>query len=351
MSITWIFRLASLSVLTALIFASPFRSPAQEINSQRQLVPGTVWNDENGRPINAHGGGVIFFKGVYYWYGEHKLPGKSEKDAADGGVHCYSSTNLLTWRDQGLVLSVQYDSPDSDLAYGCILERPKVLFNERTKTFVMFFKYYPRGTGYEQGFVGVATATTPNGPFRFQHKFLGADSPKGSGDFAMFRDKDGVVYHMTVRKPDKAFCIGKLRGDYLFPEGKYAVLAGITPHTEAPAIMLRDGKYYLIGSGSSGWEPNAARAFVAKQITGPYTSLPNPCRGTNSHNGRGPEKTFGGQISFILPVVGNTNAFIAMFDIWKPQTASEALNVWLPVNLTNGKPVIQWRDRWDLSIP
>jgi hypothetical protein len=28
------------------------------------------WSDN--KPINAHGGGVLFHEGVYYWYGEAK---------------------------------------------------------------------------------------------------------------------------------------------------------------------------------------------------------------------------------------------------------------------------------------
>jgi hypothetical protein len=313
------------------------------------FIPATPWLDQNGKPINAHGGGVIFSEGVYYWYGEHKLPGKSEAQFADGGVHCYSSTNLIDWKDEGLVLSVNHEDPAAELAYGCILERPKVLFNERTKTFVMFFKYYPRGTGYDTGFVGVATAGSPAGPFRFQHKFLGAGSPKGSGDFTMFRDADGAAYHLTVRKPDKAFCIGRLRDDYLFPAGTYQVVPGVPAHTEAPAIMPRDGKYYLLGSGSSSWKPNAARALVADAITGPYISLANPAQGVNPHTRLGPDQTFGGQISLVIPVVGKRDAFIAMFDLWNPEHAIEGLYVWLPVELRDGQPVIQWRDRWSMS--
>ncbi len=314
-----------------------------------EFAPGTPWLDQNGIPINAHGGGVIFSGGVYYWYGEHNLPGKSEAQSADGGVHCYSSTNLTDWKDEGLVLSVNHDDPAAELAYGCILERPKVLLNERTKTFVMFFKYYPRGTGYDTGFVGVATANSPAGPFCFQHKFLGAGSPKGSGDFAMFRDVDGVAYHLTVRKPDKALCIGRLRDDYLFPTGAYEVVPGVPEHTEAPVIMPVAGKYYLLGSGSTSWMPNAARALVADAVTGPYTLLENPAQGVNPHTGLGPEKTFGGQISFVIPVVGKSDAFIAMFDIWKPERAIEGLYVWLPVEMRDGQPVIRWRDQWSMS--
>jgi hypothetical protein len=214
----------------------------------------------------------------------------------------------------------------------------------------MFFKYYPRGSGYETGYVGVAASASPTGPFIFQHKFLGADSARGSGDFAMYEDADGAAYHFTVRKPDRVFSRGRMRADYLFPEGKYAVVNGVPAGTEAPAVMRHEGKYFLIGSGTSGWEPNAARCFVAESISGPWHALANPCVGVNPQNGMGADKTFGGQISFLLPVAGKSDAFIAMFDVWKPEAAAEGTYVWLPVEFKNGQPVIAWRDRWNLSV-
>ena len=39
------------------------------------------------------------------------------------GVMCYSSRNLTDWKNEGVALSVDNDS--SDIARGCILERPK----------------------------------------------------------------------------------------------------------------------------------------------------------------------------------------------------------------------------------
>lgn len=316
---------------------------------QPEFLPGKPWLDLGGNPINAHGGGVLFFGGTYYWYGEHKLQGKAEKDGADGGVHCYASTNLCDWRDAGVVLSVLDSGSPEDLAYGCILERPKVVFVQKTGNFVLFFKYYPRGTGYATGYVGVAAAKLPVGPFRYQHKFLGDDSPKGSGDFAIFQDADGAVYHLAVRKPDRALCIGKLREDCLFPAGKYEQIRGVAPETEAPALIRRGEKYFLFGSGSTGFEPNTMRVLVADALAGPYQRLANPCSGFNPHTRLGSDKTFGGQVSFLLRIEGQGDSFLAMLDVWKPERASDGLYIWLPVKWNGSTPNIEWRDRWDLS--
>ena len=32
------------------------------------FIPGQVWNDTDGNPINAHGGGLLYHNGIYYWY-------------------------------------------------------------------------------------------------------------------------------------------------------------------------------------------------------------------------------------------------------------------------------------------
>src|ERR1035437_484115 len=73
-----------------------------------QFVPGAVWNDMNGAPIDAHGGGILFHNGVYYWYGEIKQ-GKTwtpESNRSGGGtrvemkgVSCCASRDLLHWKN------------------------------------------------------------------------------------------------------------------------------------------------------------------------------------------------------------------------------------------------------------
>ncbi|TAD86007.1 MAG: glycosyl hydrolase family protein [Bacteroidetes bacterium] len=311
--------------------------------------PAQAWTDNNGTPINAHGGGVLFHKGKYYWYGEHKIAGKSEEQFADGGIHCYSSADLMNWKDEGVVLSVDYKDTTNDLAYGCILERPKVVYNKKNRQFVAYFKLYLRGVGYETSNVGVAVASKPNGPFIYHHKFYGGGSPKGSGDFSIFKDDDGSLYHLTVRKPDKAFVIGKLDSDYYYPVGDYQVAKGIQSHTEAPAVIKRKGLYHLLGSGSTGWKPNIARYYTAKNILGQWTNHGNPCLGYNAVDSLGVEKTFGGQSSYIIPVQGIKDAFIAMFDIWKPESPIKGRYIWLPIDFSSGKMSIVWSDIWNLK--
>lgn len=312
------------------------------------LHPGEPWFDTNGHRINAHGGGVYRFHGIFYWYGEHKIPGKSEKDGADGGIHAYSSLDLVHWKDEGIVFSVDYEHPHSDISYGCILERPKVMYDEATRKYIAYFKLYPPGTGYLHGFLGMATSDSPSGPFTYKGKALGGNPEFGTGDFAIFRDRDGNSYHLAVRKPDRVFVAGKLtaQGEPA-PAKDYCVAEGIDNATEAPVLIRHGNIYFLLGSGSTGFEPNPARSFAARSICGPYRSLGNFVSGTNPHNGLGPEKTFGGQLSFAIPMPGRSDVFIAMFDIWNPTENAKATYIWLPLTFENGRPVVHWVDAWN----
>ena len=225
-------KLAGLFVIGSVLFVPGWTAEAPP---RAEITPGQVWLDCSDKSINAHGGGVLFHEGVYFWYGEHKIEGLSEAQHADGGVHCYASTDLVTWHDDGMM--IRLDRPEGeDLTHECNSDRPKVVYNEQTGEFVMFFKLYLRGMGTSVAFVAVATSESPSGPFTYRHKFAGGNSPNGTGDFATFKDDDGSLYHLTVRKPDKAFVIGKMRDDDLLPEGEYRVAEGITRDTEAPAL-------------------------------------------------------------------------------------------------------------------
>ena len=105
--------------------------------AQAMQKNGEVWHDTAGHVVNAHGGGVLAHGGKYYLYGEHKVYGRAG-NKAHVGVHMYSSEDLESWKDEGAVLKVE-DKVGSDIEDGCVLERPKILFCEKTGKFVMFF--------------------------------------------------------------------------------------------------------------------------------------------------------------------------------------------------------------------
>jgi hypothetical protein len=158
-----------------------------------------------------------------------------------------------------------------------------------------------------------------------------------------------MAYHIHASEENRTLHIAQLSDDYLSFSGVYA-RAFPDASNEAPAICKHNGNYYMIASGCTGWAPNAARSAVAKNILGPWKSLGNPCKGVNPHNTVGPEKTFGGQSTYILPIRDKEGAFIAMFDVWTPGNPIDGRYIWLPVRFEDKRIIIEWQDEWDLSI-
>jgi hypothetical protein len=353
-----------------------------------EFHPGQIWEDNNGIHINAHGGGILFHEGIYYWYGEHKIEGK-KGNKAWVGVHCYSSTDLYNWKDEGIALPVVENDTLHDLAAGCVLERPKVIYNSKTDKFVMWFHLELRGQGYDAARSGVAVSDSPTGPFEFTgsfrpnagswprnaqeyHKLPVADTIKdkycgGLGclpahpdtlnllgrdfeggqmarDMNLFVDEDGTAYHIYSSEENSTMHISRLSDDYLSYAGDFArFFPG--RYYEAPAMMkTSDGRYFLIGSDCTGWDPNEARYAVATSIWGPWTELGNPCVGP------GAELTFHSQSTYILPVQGKKDAFIFMADRWQPENAIDGRYIWLPIQVKENRLVIEWLDVWDLGV-
>jgi len=333
------------TLLAALVDVALRRKNRVDQRSLKRFFPGELWPDDKGKHINAHGGGILFNGGIYYWFGEHKIEGEAG-NLAHVGVHVYSSEDLYNWKDEGIALRVSDDS-QSDIAEGCIIERPKVIYNAKTCQFVMWFHLEMKGEGYETARSGVAISDKVTGPYVFIKSFR----PGGAmaRDQTLFVDDDGKAYHLYASEDNKTLHISALDDKYLRPIGMFTRVFE-NRFMEAPAICKSNGKYYFLGSGCSGWEPNAARSAVANSILGPWEELGNPCVGINSYNGIGPEKTFGAQSTFIIQVCGKDNAFIAMFDIWNPENAIDGRYVWLPMQFTNEGFVIAWINEWDLSF-
>ena len=141
----------------------------------QEFRPGQVWCDTDGNPIQAHGGGVLWHAGVYYWYGENKdapnSPASPDNEELNApplnrvdviGVSCYSSRDLLHWKNEGVVLPAVPGDPAHDLHPSRVAERPKVVFNPRTRQFVMWLHVDDATYQYARAGVAVIVLDRPN---------------------------------------------------------------------------------------------------------------------------------------------------------------------------------------------
>ncbi len=311
------------------------------------FIPGQVWNDMDGNPINAHGGGLLYHNGTYYWYGEYKKGKTILPDWATWecyrtdvtGVGCYSSKDLLNWKFEGIVLPAVKDDPNHDLHPSKVLERPKVIFNKKTGKFVMWA--HVESADYSKACAGVAVADSPVGPFVYQGSFRPNNAM--SRDQTVFVDDDGRAYQFYSSENNETMYISLLTDDYLKPSGRFT-RNFVKESREAPAVFKYNGKYYMLSSGCTGWDPNVAEIAVADSIMGTWKTIGNSCTGPDA------DKTFYAQSTYVQPVIGKKDAYIAMFDRWKKKDLEDSRYVWLPVLVKDGKITIPWHEKWTLSI-
>ena len=319
-----------------------------EVQAQKRIyndiIPGEIWKDIDGNNINAHGGGILYHEGTYYWYGEYKegktvLPEWAAWECYRTdviGISCYSSKDLMNWKFEGIVLPAVRDNSEHDLHTSKVLERPKVVYNKKTGKFVMWA--HVESADYSKACAGVAISDSPTGRF----EYLGSFRPNNamSRDQTVFVDDDEKAYQIYSSENNETLYIAELSDDYLKPTGKYT-RNFIGQNREAPAVFKYDGRYYILSSGCTGWEPNTAELAVADSMMGEWRILGNPCTGPDS------DKTFYAQSTYILQIQDKKKSYVAMFDRWNKKDLESSRYVWLPLNFDEeDKITIPWRERW-----
>jgi len=313
---------------------------------QSAFYPGKVWLDNNEKSIQAHGGCVIYINGTYYWYGEDKggitISGEHvgcghRVDVI--GIHCYSSIDLYNWKDEGLVLCAVEDNPEHDLHVSRVVERPKVVYNNKTNQYVMWLHIDKSDYCYAR--TGVAISSSPTGPFEYRGSFQ--PNEHDSRDFTIFKDSDNKTYLFHSSEWNKTLYINELTENYLNVTNQYS-RNFVEQSRESPAVFKYENYYYIITSGCTGWEPNAAQYAISQSIVGPWSVIGNPCVGEKA------DKTFFAQSTYVLPVEGMKGAFIMMLDLWTPDDLGNSRYVWLPIKIAGEKIQIEWIEKWDLSI-
>lgn len=326
--------------------------------SAGDFIPGSPWLDTNGERIEAHGGGILTVGATYYWFGEnHKLGGGNKT-----GISAYSSTDLLHWKNEGVVLPK--DSLPVRFRDAGVAERPKVIYNRATKQYVMWM--HLDANRYTDASAGVAVSASPTGPFRvvkifrpiqYDYGYSAAEATEKERelgntyrDMSLFLDDDARAYALYASESNKTLYAVRLNDEYTdierpAVEGKTWARLFPGARREAPAPFKVGSQYYMITSAQSGWAPNPARYHVADNILGPWRTLGNPVVGPDSAT------TFMSQSTYVLPVpMACARCFIYMGDRWESRALQNSTYVWVPfVVQSDGTIRIEFRPKWNLT--
>lgn len=280
--------------------------------------------DTNGEALHAHGAGVIKVGEYYYWYGENRFEDQSFKS-----VRLYRSKNLNDWE---FVNDILTNNSDPDLNYAKI-ERPKIIYNALNDQYVMWM-HKEGGDNYSQARAAVAVSNTIGGDYQY----LGSFRPLNhmSRDCTAFVDDDGTGYFLSAANENADLHLYQLSSDFTQIDHLVQKI-WVGQHREAPALVKRNGVYFLITSGTSGWDPNQARYGTATDIRGNWSST----------QALGNDTTFDSQPTFILTVSGSEDtSYLYMGDRWLDPEYKDSKYVWLPLEFPTSNSVsLNWNTR------
>lgn len=347
----------------------------------QSIKPGKIWLDTNRKPIQAHGFSVFWNeeKKLWYWYGENKEKTDGKGTIWHWGVRLYTSPDLYNWMDKGLIIPPQPDDLSSPLHPTYCMDRPHILYCAKTRKYVAWLKIM---AGEVSQFMSVLTADSFEGPYTFVRKIY-KPLDMDTGDFCLHADPDGTAYIWFERPHFQLIC-ATLTEDYTAVTGEYSVhYDGLLPPLtrEAPTYFERNGKRYLITSGTSGYFPNPSKVCMFTDPHGEYIDLGDPFVGDKRCT------SFSSQITSVIQIPG-TDRYIACADRWMPQLYARAMGkhltslvglyfkdyqpdmtpkyaaelpmctqqhkentaisryVWLPIEWQDDKPMIRWQREW-----
>lgn len=293
------------------------------------MINGQKLIDTTGNVLHAHGGFIIQKDDFYYWFGENRT--------GDIRVSCYRSSDLSTWEHRNDVLtyhsstmphyvrsdikllkSIKQTEEDQPVIKGCNIERPKVIYNEKTKKYVMWM-HYENGIHYGDARCAVAVCDKIDGDYTY----LGSFNPVGnmSRDCTVFVDDDKTAYFISAARENADIIIYRLSEDYLSIDEQIKTLWP-GQCREAPTLFKRNDIYYMLSSACTGWAPNQGKYAVASSIMGIWSPLME----------FGDATTYRSQPAFVLPIQGSKESnFLYVGDRWNGEIYSDSTYVFLPI--------------------
>lgn len=308
--------------------------------------PGQIWNDTSGKAINVHAGYIVYEDGYYYWIGDSRTGNECN------GVGCYRSKDLYNWTNRGLIipLSGKISEDNWDLAKGRNLYRPKILYNELIKKWIVW-------AVWENMEVTITkSCRLVSDHIEGDYDLYDISCVNGilSRDYTLFKDDtDGRVYFIGAVNTNADILGVQLNDDYLDGTSNASIILDGVKY-EAPAIFKMYDMYFGLFSGCTYWKPNRSRwAYSYNMLEGwSYERVFTDVTGSGIEFCVDDVKgtTYDSQSAFVFKVGGDDQKLVYVGDRWDENNLESSKQVWLPISMRSGYPTIHWYDEWDLSI-
>ncbi len=150
-----------------------------------------------------------------------------------------------------------------------------------------------------------------------------------SRDCTLFQDDDGTAYFISSSNKNADTHVYRLSEEYLGVE-KLVNRLFVGEFREAPVLFKRHGRYYILGSYCSGWDPNQCKYSSSDAIDGQWEELRDCADDTTYHT----------QPAFVLKLSGaEGELFLYMGDRWSGGEYFSSSYVMLPIEFKNDKEI------------
>ena len=207
---------------------------------------------------------VLAWKGRFFAYA-------TETAKHGSGFQVMESADLVTWTHKGTCLTPPWSQEH--------LWAPEVIAHKGT----LWMTYSALNQQTKKHDIGIATATTPTGPFVHRAILVRGENNKvGVIDTTVQIEKDGTAWLLYSEEEPRRIVMRRLASDWLSVESAGEPIELIRPTepwernvTEAPTVLVRGGKYHLLYS--AGWYQSSKREAsyciahaVSETLSGPY---------------------------------------------------------------------------------
>jgi hypothetical protein len=260
-----------------------------------ELATGIRFVDTDGEPVNAHGGGILREGDTFYLHGEFFSSTSTDNDF--NGFAMYSSHDLATWHDEGIILPRQ---PEGELGPNRKGERPHIIKCPSSGEFVLYAHAASADYQSDKEIV-YATSPTIAGQYRYRGPLKNANGQIAAhSDMSAFADETGAYVlteggHVYALAQD---CHSWL-SDKTVPQ-----VNGDSGGSESPTVFKTGDTYYWIGSYKTGWRANNNFYATAPAITGPWTYQGFLAPVADPSNNLSDERTWLSQSTWVQPVTG-----------------------------------------------
>ena len=277
-----------------------FFDPVATSNISPPDPPGIAFKDTDGKAVNAHGGGIIQVCDTFYLHGEY-FPSTSTSNNFNG-FSMYSSKDLATWKNEGIILPQQ---PSGELGPNRKGERPHIIQCPGTGEFVLYA--HAADTTYQADKeIVYATSNKVNGIYTYKGLLKNA-----KGDIVAHSDMSALTDGNNAYVITESGWVYSLGSDcHSWTQAKvYGAVNGPTGGVEGPTVFKAGNTFYWIGSDKTGWRANDNFYSTAPSMSGPWTY-----QGYLAPRGK---LTWMSQSTWVLPVRGTRGTvYVYWGDHW-----------------------------------